>query len=166
MQQQTRSFEAFRHSIPLGDSRCLPTHLVGLFYLNWLRKAHVAGRRHSPSQSLPATKCQSMKLPADAVLAAAKATRYLLVRQTRGEKSAFLASGGYTLENADQLLSDLRTQILPLDATSLHSTAFGQFYEIRGPLIGPNGVTLQIRSIWLKEKLSGVTKLITLIPEK
>ena len=107
-----------------------------------------------------------MKLPADAIIVAEKVTRYLLVRQTRGDKSAFLARGGYTLENADQLLDDLRIQLLPVDATPLHSTEFGQFYEIRGPLVGPNGVTLQIRSIWMKENVSGVTKFITLIPEK
>ena len=107
-----------------------------------------------------------MKLPADATIAAEKIMRYLLVRQTRGDKSAFLARGGYTLENAKQLLRDLRTQSLSLDATPLHSTEFGQFYEIRGPLVGPNTVTLQIRSIWMKEQLSGVTKFITLIPEK
>jgi len=107
-----------------------------------------------------------MKLPADAVIATEKVTRYLLVRHTRGDKSAFLGRGGYTPEKADQLLHDLRTQLLPLDARPLHSTEFGQFYEIRGPLLGPNGVTLQIRSIWMKENLSGVTKFITLIPEK
>lgn len=107
-----------------------------------------------------------MKLPADAIIAPDKLTRYLLVRQTRGDKSAFLARGGYTLEKADQLLLDLRTQLLPLDATPLPSTEFGQFYEIRGPLFGPNGVTLHIRSIWMKENLSGVAKFITLIPEK
>ena len=107
-----------------------------------------------------------MKLPADAIIAAEKVRRYLLVRQTRGDKSAFLAGGGYTLENADQLLDDLRIQLLPVDATPLHLTEFGQFYEIRGPLSGPNGVTLQIRSIWMKENLSGITKFITLIPEK
>jgi hypothetical protein len=70
-----------------------------------------------------------MKLPADAIIAAEKVTRYLLVSQTRGDKSAFLARGGYTIENADQLLHDLR-------------------------------------SIWMKENVSGVTKFITLIPEK
>ncbi len=90
----------------------------------------------------------------------------ILVSQTRGDKSAFLARGGYTIENADQLLHDLRTQPLLLDATPLHSTEFGQFYEIRSPLVGPNDVTLQIRSIWMKENVSGVTKFITLIPEK
>ena len=107
-----------------------------------------------------------MKLPADAIIAAEKVTRYLLVRQTRGDKSAFLARGGYTIENAAQLLDDLRIQLLTIAATPLHSTEFVQFYEIRGPLSGPNGVTLQIRSIWMKENLSGITKFITLIPEK
>jgi len=106
-----------------------------------------------------------MKLLADAVIAAEKVRRYLLVRQTRGDKSAFLARAGYTLENADQLRNDLRTQLLPLDATPLHSTKFGEFTKFNAPLAGPNGVTLRIRSIWMKEHLSGATKFITLIPE-
>jgi hypothetical protein len=107
-----------------------------------------------------------MKLPDDAIIAPEKLTRYLLVRQARGDKSAFLKRAGYTLENSDQLLRDLRTQLLPIDATPLHSTKFGDFYELRGTLTGPNGVTLQVRSIWMEEKLSGVTKFITLIPER
>jgi hypothetical protein len=106
-----------------------------------------------------------MRLPAAAIIAREKMTRYLLVRQARGDKSAFLARAGYASETADQLLHDLRTQLLPLDATQLHSTAFGDFYEIRGALTGPNGIALSVRSIWMKEYLSGVTKFITLIPE-
>jgi hypothetical protein len=106
-----------------------------------------------------------MKLPADAIIAPEKLTRYLLVRQPRGDKSAFLARAGYTLENADRLLQDIRTQVLPLDPTKLHSTEFGDFYEIRAGLTGPNGVTLRVRSIWMEEKLSKLTKFITLIPE-
>lgn len=107
-----------------------------------------------------------MRLPADAVIAREKITRYLLVRQARGDKSAFLARAGYASETVDQLLHDLRTQLLPLDATQLHSTPFGDFYEIRGALTGPNGIALSVRSIWMKEYLSGVTKFITLIPER
>ena len=107
-----------------------------------------------------------MKLPADATIVREKLTRYLLVRQARGDKSVFLARGGYSLENADQLLNDLRDQLLRLHATPLHSTRFGEFYEIRGTLTGPNGIALKIRSIWMGEKLSGTTKFITLIPDK
>ena len=107
-----------------------------------------------------------MKLPGDAIIAPEKLTRYLLVRQARGDKSAFLARAGYTPENSDQLLRALRGQLLPLDATLLHSSELGEFYEIRGGLTGPNGVTLRVRSIWMEEELSGVTKFITLIPER
>jgi len=105
-----------------------------------------------------------MRLPADATIAREKVTQYLLVRQARGDKSAFLARAGYKIDNADQLLDDLRAQLLPLDATPLHLTVFGDFCEICGTLTGPNGVTLKVRSIWMQERLSKTTKFITLIP--
>jgi hypothetical protein len=107
-----------------------------------------------------------MKLPADTTIAEDKLTRYLLLPQTRGDKSAFLARAGYTLEKADQLQQDLRSQILPCEARALESNNFGQYYEIRGTLKGPNGVTLAVSTIWMTEDLSGVTKFITLIPDK
>lgn len=107
-----------------------------------------------------------MKLPADAVIAKEKLTQYLLLPQARGDKSAFLGQAGYVLENADQLLMDLRTQILPLEAETLESNEFGQYYQVRGTLTSPNGVALPIRTIWMTEHLSGVTKFITLIPDQ
>lgn len=48
-----------------------------------------------------------MKLPADAEIAPEKLSRYLLVRQARGDKSAFLSRAGYAAANSEQLLSDL-----------------------------------------------------------
>ena len=107
-----------------------------------------------------------MRLPADTTIAEDKLTRYLLLPQARGDKSAFLAKAGYKLENAEHLLRDLRTQILPLDAMALESNKFGKFYEIRDTLVGPNGVTLAVRTIWMTEHLSGVTRFVTLIPDK
>ncbi len=91
--------------------------------------------------------------------------RYLLVPQARGDKSTFLLAAGYTLDNADRLLDDLRSQILPLDAIPLESGKFGQYYEIRGTLSGPNGAVRAVRTIWI-EHLSGITKFVTLIPDK
>jgi len=107
-----------------------------------------------------------VNLPANTIIATDKFTRYLLVPQARGDKSAFLAGAGYTLENVNQLLHDLRTQILPLDAAPLESGKFGQYYEIRGTLRGPNGVARTVRTIWITEHLSGITKFVTLIPDK
>ena len=107
-----------------------------------------------------------MKLPTDTFIATDKLTRYLLVLKGRGDKSTFLARAGYTLDNADQLIEDLRTQMLPLDAVPLESNKFGRYYEIWGTLRGPNGVTLAVRTIWMTEHLSGSTKFITLIPDR
>jgi len=106
-----------------------------------------------------------MKLSADAFIAKEKLTRYLLVLQPRGDKSTFLAKASYTLDKADQLLQDLRLQVLPLEARPLESNRFGQFYEIRSELTGPNGVKLNVRTIWMTEHLSGMTKFLTLIPD-
>ena len=108
----------------------------------------------------------TLKLPTDTLIATDKLTRYLLVLKARGDKSTFLAQAGYTLDNADRLLEDLRTQILPLDATPMESNKFGQYYEICGTLTGPNGKTLAVRTIWMTEHLSGNTKFVTLIPDR
>jgi hypothetical protein len=81
-----------------------------------------------------------VKVPANTIIPREKVTGYLLVPQARGDKSAFLELAGYTPESADLLLRDLRGQLL-LDATPTKSNKFGQYYEIRGDLTGPNGVT-------------------------
>jgi hypothetical protein len=54
----------------------------------------------------------------------------LLIPQARGDKSAFLERGGYTLENAEQLLRDLRAQLLPLEAVPGKSNQFGQYFVL------------------------------------
>ena len=100
------------------------------------------------------------------MIAKEKLARYLLLPQARGDKSAFLARAGYVMDTIDRLLDDLRTQVLPLEAVMLASNQFGRYYEIRGMLTGPNGKTLAVRTIWMTEHLSGVTKFVTLIPAK
>lgn len=107
-----------------------------------------------------------MKLPTDTIIAPEKVNFYLLVPRTRGDKSGFLERAGYNLETAEQLVRDLRVQLLSLDATPSKSNKFGQYYETRGSLIGPNGVALAVRVIWMTEHLSGATKFITLLPDK
>ena len=107
-----------------------------------------------------------MKLPANTIIAREKVTLYLLIPQARGDKAVFLERAGYALEDADGLLNDLRTQLLPLDAVPGKSNQFGQYYETRGSLTGPNGVTLAVRAIWMTEHLSGVTKFVTLLPDR
>lgn len=107
-----------------------------------------------------------MKLPPDSLIASTKVTHYLLVPQPRGDKSRFLALAGYESWMADRLIRDIRTQVLPCDAIVAERTEHGQFFENSCPLTGPNGRTLDIRTIWMKEHLSQQTKFITLIPER
>lgn len=107
-----------------------------------------------------------MKLPADAQIAPEKLTKYLLVKRPVGDKSEFLKGAGYTLDNSERLEEDIRKQILVLDAVSLEKTNYGELFEIRGSLAGPNGTTLKVKTVWMRELRTGITKFITLYPDK
>lgn len=106
-----------------------------------------------------------MKLPGDATIAPVKFTRYLLLLQLRSDKSRYLARGGYTLANVERLIDDLRSQILPLDAVLSRSTGFGETYLIDGALRGPVGQSLDLRTVWQRDPLSGAIHFVTLIPK-
>jgi hypothetical protein len=80
---------------------------------------------------------RAMKLAADTVIAREKLDEYLLCHRDENDKSGFLALAGYTLENADSLMNDLRTQFLALDAEFFDQTDYGSKYQIRGKADGP-----------------------------
>jgi hypothetical protein len=105
-----------------------------------------------------------MKLPADAIIAREKVSNNLLVRQSRGDKSAFLEKGGYTPSNIDTLIIDIAGIRDGNEAQQVDENKFGRYYEVVGTLRGPSGVGLGVRTIWMTEHLSEVTKFITLIP--
>ncbi|HHT9137125.1 MAG TPA: DUF6883 domain-containing protein [Candidatus Wunengus sp. YC60] len=107
-----------------------------------------------------------MKLPENTLIAAEKLTQYLLVLRKRHDKSRWLSRAGYTLENWQLLEEDLRTQILSLNAILTENTKYGQMYEIRGTLAGPNGRTLAVCTMWMTETATGETKFITMYPDK
>jgi hypothetical protein len=50
--------------------------------------------------------------------------------------------------------------VLSKEAILIGETKFGELYEIRALLTGPTGTALRIRSIWMKQRLSGVTNLL------
>ena len=107
-----------------------------------------------------------MKLPADTIIASAKITQYLLVQRKRNDKSTWLAQAGYSLDNWQTLANDLRRQILPLEAMLTDKSVYGQMYEIKGQLTGPNGKILAVHTVWMTEAATGETKFITLYPAK
>lgn len=105
-----------------------------------------------------------MFLPKDAAIAKEKLTRYLLVPLPKDDKSKFLASAGYTLDNWLQLEQDLRTQVLTQPAEFIETTEFGKKYAIRTQLEGRNKNTLNIVTIWIVT--SDTTRFVTLVPDK
>jgi len=107
-----------------------------------------------------------VKLPSNTLIAPEKLTRYLLVQREFDDKSQFLRQAGYTLETWEQLERDLRVQVLPHDAVLIEQTVYGNILEIRSSLTGPNGQTLFVKTIWMEELRSDVTKFITLYPDK
>jgi len=63
-------------------------------------------------------------------------------------------------------LEDIRIQILPIEAELMRKTAYGDLFRIRSTLLGPQGVSLRVITIWMAEYASGETKCITLFPGK
>jgi hypothetical protein len=84
----------------------------------------------------------AVKLPGDALIATEKLTKYLLVKRPVGDKSEFLRRAGYTVDNWQELEQDIRQQILSQEAVPAEQSPYGNYFEIRASLTGPNGVAL------------------------
>jgi hypothetical protein len=65
-----------------------------------------------------------------------------------------------------QLEQDIRQQVLIKEAVSVKQTTYGEYFEIGASLNGPNGVALQVKTIWMAEFKTGITKFITLYPDR
>lgn len=63
-------------------------------------------------------------------------------------------------------MEDTRTQRLPFEAELMRKTAYGDLFRIRSKLLGPNGVSLRVITVWMAEYASRQTKFITLFPDK
>ena len=44
---------------------------------------------------------------------------------------------------------DIRRQILTEDAVAIQTTLYGELYEIRASLTGPNKTTLKVKAAWI-----------------
>jgi len=112
---------------------------------------------------------RDMKLRADrCVIAPEKLRDYVLAADhpEGGGKAKYLGLLGYSRSDWQMLEADLRTQHLSLEATVGKPSAYGQKYEILGPLRGPNGATGWIRTVWIVPTGDERPKFVTLIPEQ
>lgn len=110
-----------------------------------------------------------MKIPnaERAIITQEKITLYLLnVEHKRGgSKAVLLTSFGYTADDWSRLADNLRSYHLTADITLVRETAYGTRYEIRVPLITPDGRSLTVRSIWQIDVGTDMPRFITLFPD-
>lgn len=108
---------------------------------------------------------QTVRVPADAVIADDKLTRYLLVRRQADDKSQFLARGGYTAANADALRLAILELSTSTDARADGQNEYGTFWRIEGELLpGADGDRLSVVLIWMKRAIDGRFHFVTLKP--
>ncbi len=105
-----------------------------------------------------------MRIPADAIIPEEKITRYLLVPKSSGDKSKYLARGGFSTANAAALESEIRRLTAQTDAIYDRAKEHGIYYNVSGSLNGPTGTVLPVMLVWLK-RLDGVFSFVTLIPQ-
>lgn len=72
---------------------------------------------------------------------------------------------GYTEQKPDELVASLLT-LASLDIDGSERTNYGTKYVIVGNVIGPNGNTADVCSIWMLTTGDSVPKLVTAYPSK
>lgn len=105
-----------------------------------------------------------MKIPDDAIIPEPKLTRYLLVFKPRNDKSQFLAQAGFTLDNWQTLKTAIQQLNQSVEAEEDRTDEYGTFYNVRGEILGVNGINLSVVTIWLERKSDGKFQFITLVP--
>jgi len=103
----------------------------------------------------------------DAQVDAEKLTDYLL-SQTHPigkSKAAWFGILGYNLTDWRLLQSDL-AQLASKDAILLSETQYGQKYGISGTLIGPNGKSGKVMTVWIIITGQKNPRLVTAYPDE
>jgi hypothetical protein len=107
-----------------------------------------------------------VQVPEDASIPDSKVTRYLLVQKARNDKSKFLAKAGFTTDNPEALKAAIRLIAAAGEAVEDRSNEYGIFYQVVGKLVGTNGLTLPVVTIWLRRQIDGKFQFVTLKPFK
>lgn len=107
-----------------------------------------------------------MKIPPDAIVPMEKLTAYLLVAREWDDKSKLLAQAGFTRENPHLLLAAIRNLAESAEAVEDGANEYGVFLRAEGGLVGPDGRSLTVVTIWLQSRLDDRVRFVTLKPRK
>lgn len=108
-----------------------------------------------------------MKIPVeDLEIPPAKLTGYLLVHKEQDDKSKFLAQAGFTHDNWELLMKQIR-QVAELgDAEEDGTTEYGTSYLIEGTLKGTNELILEVVTVWIRRVVDDKYQFVTLKPRR
>nr|WP_228014549.1 DUF6883 domain-containing protein [Fortiea sp. LEGE XX443] len=87
-----------------------------------------------------------------------------MVQKARNDKSKFLAQAGFTLENPEVLIAAIQSLIAIGEGVEDGSNEYGVFYQVAGELVGVNGVSLSVVTIWLQRQIDRKFQFVTLKP--
>jgi DNA-binding IclR family transcriptional regulator len=107
-----------------------------------------------------------VRIPEDAIIPDDKITSYLLVQKARNDKSKFLAQAGFTIDNPQALRAAIKSIAETGEAVEDRRNEYGVFYQVVGELVGANGITLIVVTIWLQRQIDGRFQFVTLKPLK
>ncbi len=109
-----------------------------------------------------------MKLPGAgaATIDPAKIRDYLLSAEhpVGRFKATFFTSLGYSAEHWERLRDDLDALGCTEDAVAGLSSSYGQKYEVRGTLSGPNGRTAEVVTAWIILRGESSPRFVTAFP--
>ena len=103
----------------------------------------------------------------EATVESAKVRDYLLsTSHPLGRfKAAVFFGLGYTPDDWPRLRDDLKSHAASPNVELDGAGAFGQKYVVTGPLTGPSGKTISLRTIWIISDATSAPRLVTAYPE-
>ena len=110
-----------------------------------------------------------MKLPKyeNVVIPKAKFTQYALNPEKDPDKAkAFKKALGYTMDNADELISQIYDKISEYDAREKPDNGWGKRYEVIMDITGINGKTAKVLTAWIDDKNTGEMRLTSVYVDK
>ena len=81
-------------------------------------------------------------------------------------KARVFRSIGYDLNHLAMLRADLRALVLKNEATLDSTSAFGVKWRVPGVLVGPNGRSLRVRTIWIIPAGEFIPRFVTAFPTR
>lgn len=130
---------------------------------NWgksVSQKAVWANKRALTQQLNNDKINILPNAKDAEIKREKFTEYALNPLKEPNKAkAFKEALGYTLDNADELIENIYSNIANFNAVEKSDNGYGVRHEILMTLTGANGKKANVKTAWIVDKKTGKTRL-------